>query len=265
MPVLYILSGSDVGRTYDVADGALLGRVSQCDVVLRDSSVSRTHARLERRGETWVVVDQGSRNGMTRDGRRAKELELEDGATFELGQVELRFRIENPGVSSTPPTPVSGPKAAPPPEPAPEPEPEPEISFDVDLEEDEGEIVLEGEELLEEAPPAASPPPGPSPVRSAPAARPAPSTNPAASGAARAGVEVRDAGRPVLQYSKQHERKGFLQADLAQYPLWVKCAAGLLVAAVFAAIFYAAYRGTSSLKERAGGTPEDGQVYEEEL
>lgn len=261
MPVLYVLSGSDVGRTYDVVDGALLGRVSQCDVVLRDSSVSRTHARLERRGEVWVVVDQGSRNGMTRDGRRAKELELEDGATFELGQVELRFRIENPGVSSTPPVAASEPEAAAPPE----PEPEPEISFDIDLEEDDGEIVLEGEELLQEAPPAASPPPGPSPVRSVPAASPTPSRNPAASGAARAGVEVRDAGRPVLQYSKQHERKGFLQADLAQYPLWVKCAAGLLVAAVFAAIFYAAYRGTSSLKERAGGAPEDDQVYEEEL
>ena len=59
MPVLYVLSGSDVGRTYEVVDGALLGRVSQCDVVLRDSSVSRTHARLERRGEGWVVVENG--------------------------------------------------------------------------------------------------------------------------------------------------------------------------------------------------------------
>jgi pSer/pThr/pTyr-binding forkhead associated (FHA) protein len=266
MPVIYVLSGPDLGRTFDVEDGALFGRSPDCQVVLRDTGVSRRHARLELRGKTWLLVDQGSRNGISRDGQRLKELELEDGTLFEIGHLELRFRLQAQGVVG-----------APPPRTPPELEVEratqdlPHIRFDDD-EQDEpepsgraGEIVLEDEEWLESPPP--TPPataaprtmaaprpvtagtrPSPLPTRSAPPARDVPAR----------GVEVRDAGRQILQYSKVPERRGFFQSDLGQYPLWVRLAAGLLVAAVFVAVFYFAYRSMGALKERAVGVEDVG-------
>ena len=65
------------------SDSALVGRDPTCDVVVSDGSISRKHARLERRGEEWAVVDQGSANGTFVDSQRIVE-------TARTGQ-ELRF------------------------------------------------------------------------------------------------------------------------------------------------------------------------------
>ncbi|HEU4534480.1 MAG TPA: FHA domain-containing protein, partial [Polyangiaceae bacterium] len=40
-----------------------LGRAPDRDLVLGQANVSRRHARFERRGEGWFVVDEGSDNG----------------------------------------------------------------------------------------------------------------------------------------------------------------------------------------------------------
>ena len=62
---LFALTGADVGRSFQVDAGARLGRGEQCEVNLRDRSVSRTHARLERDAYgCWWIVDAGSRNGV---------------------------------------------------------------------------------------------------------------------------------------------------------------------------------------------------------
>jgi hypothetical protein len=47
-----------------------LGRAPDRDVVLAQFDVSRRHARLERRGDGWQVVDDGSANGTFLNGRR---------------------------------------------------------------------------------------------------------------------------------------------------------------------------------------------------
>jgi pSer/pThr/pTyr-binding forkhead associated (FHA) protein len=43
-------------------DGYTLGRASANDIVLAQFDISRRHARLERRGESWLLVDESSRN-----------------------------------------------------------------------------------------------------------------------------------------------------------------------------------------------------------
>ena len=49
MPKLYVLSGDDLGRSYEVrSDSVVLGRGRDADLVIRGGSVSRVHARLER-------------------------------------------------------------------------------------------------------------------------------------------------------------------------------------------------------------------------
>jgi hypothetical protein len=93
MPRLYILSGADLGKNADVEDGATIGRTSECTVYLRDASVSRHHARIERAAEGWKVVDTQSRNGVSFLGERVPAAALSDGDEFQIGDVHLRFRL----------------------------------------------------------------------------------------------------------------------------------------------------------------------------
>ena len=93
MPRLYILSGPDLGKSVDVADGATVGRAAECAVYLRDPSVSRQHARLERSGDGWRIVDTQSRNGVSVRGARVPAAGLSDGEEFLVGEVHLRFRL----------------------------------------------------------------------------------------------------------------------------------------------------------------------------
>jgi len=123
MPTLFVLSGPDIGRTHELDDGAVLGRSPECEAPLRGSSVSRRHARLEQRGASWFLVDLGSRNGIRRGELRVEEVELEDGGTVTVGDVELRFRLEVVGGTEAPP-PRRAPAPVPPPvEELPEDEP----------------------------------------------------------------------------------------------------------------------------------------------
>ncbi|MFN0008153.1 MAG: FHA domain-containing protein [Planctomycetota bacterium] len=94
MPKLYILSGPDIGRTFEVADGAKIGRGVDCAIHLRDVSVSREHARIAREENGWRVVDTGSRNGLSVGGNKVASVVLKDGEEFQVGEVLLRFRGE---------------------------------------------------------------------------------------------------------------------------------------------------------------------------
>src|SRR5512145_466809 len=76
-------------------DGTVVGRDPSCDVVLADGSVSRKHARLERRGETWTVVDQGSANGTFVDSQRVAETALRGGHELRFGAVAFRIDVED--------------------------------------------------------------------------------------------------------------------------------------------------------------------------
>jgi pSer/pThr/pTyr-binding forkhead associated (FHA) protein len=75
-------------------DQVLVGREPTCDVVLTDGSVSRKHARLEKRGRIWTVVDQGSANGTFVDSQRVTETTLRSGQELRFGSVTFRVEIE---------------------------------------------------------------------------------------------------------------------------------------------------------------------------
>jgi pSer/pThr/pTyr-binding forkhead associated (FHA) protein len=73
------------------ADVMHIGRSPSADIVLDDSSVSRRHALLARRGDVTVILDDRSLNGIRVNGERVKEAILRDGDTIAIGQVTLRF------------------------------------------------------------------------------------------------------------------------------------------------------------------------------
>jgi hypothetical protein len=61
---LVVQQGNDAGREIRLERGRLvLGRGSDCDLVLQETEASRRHAELRRFGDQWLIVDLGSTNG----------------------------------------------------------------------------------------------------------------------------------------------------------------------------------------------------------
>src|SRR5262245_54379010 len=88
MFVLVIEEGG-VPREYPLKEGVnLLGRGPHCDIVLRDESISRNHARLSVRGETLSVADLGSSNGTFCEGVPVTEREIAADQQLTFGSVE---------------------------------------------------------------------------------------------------------------------------------------------------------------------------------
>jgi len=77
----------EVGRDEDVA------------IRLDEPLVSRRHARVERRGEAWVVVDLDSTNFTRVNGERLRrERELVHGDELHFGRAKCRFLVRTPVV-----------------------------------------------------------------------------------------------------------------------------------------------------------------------
>ena len=70
-----------------------LGSAADCDVSVREPSLSKLHCLLERRGTALRVTDQGSYNGTYFDGRRETTFDLRPGNTFTASG--LRFLALN--------------------------------------------------------------------------------------------------------------------------------------------------------------------------
>jgi pSer/pThr/pTyr-binding forkhead associated (FHA) protein len=76
------------------ADGAVVGRSRDCDVVLADSNVSRHHARIAPAPGGWSIEDLGSTNGVRINGRQIADRQaLRSGDHVEFGTVQARFEV----------------------------------------------------------------------------------------------------------------------------------------------------------------------------
>jgi hypothetical protein len=91
-PTLIVRTGVDAGATL-VLDGRRVtaGRGNGCDLVVRDTTVSREHAAFVLRGDTWWVLDLGSTNGTRINGLRAAEHPVVTGDRIELGDVVVEL------------------------------------------------------------------------------------------------------------------------------------------------------------------------------
>jgi hypothetical protein len=78
-----------------VRDGETLvvGRSSDCTLVIEDPRVSKRHARLSWNGEGWSLDDQGSKNGTTVNGAAAAATRLASGDWLSFGGVLGRFDV----------------------------------------------------------------------------------------------------------------------------------------------------------------------------
>lgn len=93
MPWLEVYRRGRKEREYEVPDrGAVLGRDTDCDVVLSDGVVSRKHARLYATGGRWFIEDLETRNGTWVNGLREFRRPLNDGDQIELGPFIITYR-----------------------------------------------------------------------------------------------------------------------------------------------------------------------------
>jgi hypothetical protein len=99
-------SGAGIGRRRAIVvlggkrlvvppNGALIGRSRECDIVIDDSNVSRRHAEISPSGQSWLIQDLGSTNGVRVNGRQVDGPHpLESGDRVEIGTVDVRFEVE---------------------------------------------------------------------------------------------------------------------------------------------------------------------------
>jgi len=93
-----LLRQRDTNASWDLCEGLRIGRLSENDIVLADSSVSRLHAQVEDRGGTFWLRDLGSSNGIQLNGRREQEFPLRSGDLITVGS--LAFDVEGEVVAS---------------------------------------------------------------------------------------------------------------------------------------------------------------------
>lgn len=70
-----------------------IGRGEHNDIAIRDESISDSHAKIQKRGDGWWIVDQGSTNGTYVGGRRVQgEQKLEGFPDLRFGGIKMTFR-----------------------------------------------------------------------------------------------------------------------------------------------------------------------------
>ncbi len=92
-PGLAVYQGNQLLKFPLEKDVVTLGRRSDNDIQLPNLLVSGQHARLERRGATYCIMDLQSRNGLIYQGRRIDRHCLADGDVLYIGnQIALQYR-----------------------------------------------------------------------------------------------------------------------------------------------------------------------------
>ncbi len=111
-PLLVVQEGPLVGHKWPLdRDVAVLGRGEECDIVVPERQVSRTHLRIKREAGNYVLEDLGSKNGTFVNSRQVQEgtpVRLQDGDEI---QVALSVRLVFVGAEAT--LPLAGPEMQP--------------------------------------------------------------------------------------------------------------------------------------------------------
>jgi hypothetical protein len=80
------------GKRRELDDRVLvIGRSRECDIAVDDANVSRRHAEIRREDTAYWIVDLGSTNGITVNGKRVERAQLTPEDVILLGTTEVRF------------------------------------------------------------------------------------------------------------------------------------------------------------------------------
>ncbi len=74
------------------AQTVTIGRLPDCDVVVKDPGASRRHAQIRPKDGVFTLTDLGSTNGTRLNGQTVQTRTLEDGDRITIGNTVLDFR-----------------------------------------------------------------------------------------------------------------------------------------------------------------------------
>jgi serine/threonine protein kinase len=81
-----VLVAQETGKTIRLfGETTLIGRASDCDIVLRVADVSKHHCRIRLEKRKAIVEDLGSANGTLVNGQRVERAVLQDGDQLDVG------------------------------------------------------------------------------------------------------------------------------------------------------------------------------------
>ncbi|MEL6187928.1 MAG: ATP-binding protein [Myxococcota bacterium] len=83
------LVDSRKGGSFELSDGAVIGRDPAADLTIEDPTVSRVHAQIEVSRDGVVLSDLGSRHGTFIDGQRVESAELFAGSVVSFGRADF--------------------------------------------------------------------------------------------------------------------------------------------------------------------------------
>jgi hypothetical protein len=93
--ILVLIQSGQPIRTWPLATAELtIGRAEQSDIPLADPGVSRSHARVVREGDDFIVEDLRSTNGTEVNGQPIRRRRLANGDMLKLANSTLQFRRE---------------------------------------------------------------------------------------------------------------------------------------------------------------------------
>jgi predicted component of type VI protein secretion system len=222
--LLHVLSGAELGRSYRVEPGAVVGRHEDCELVLRDASVSRRHARFEFGPLGWSLLDLGSRNGLgPARGGRVERLALSDGDELRVGEVQLRWRLDATGAASSELR-FSAARGASAPSPS------------------SASPALPEEIEIESAPATAAELGGPTRFETRARVEPVRASEPAVA------RTTDDARAQLLRSMRAQHDANWLSSDLAQAAWWIQALALLLACALAAGVLWGAFEAVRALR-----------------
>lgn len=141
--VVISINGNELHR-YSFSDTEILiGRSSECDVLLDNAGVSRTHAKVLRHGDRAQIVDLNSGNGTFLNGQPVNEAFVDSGDTVGIGKFSLTLRVAEEALADA--------------DPHPEADPDPVTSSTVFLRPEETRKILEQTQVASTKPQVSAP------------------------------------------------------------------------------------------------------------
>ncbi len=95
-PYLIIFIGNDGGKRHKLQRGKMTaGRSSKADITINDKRISRIHCVFEWVGDTIIIEDKGSTNGIYYDSKKVANAVLEPGVPIQLGQSVMKIEYKD--------------------------------------------------------------------------------------------------------------------------------------------------------------------------
>jgi PAS domain S-box-containing protein len=95
---LYVINGPMGGHVFNLKEEiTIVGRAYDCNIQIKDSSISRRHVEIIRRGDMFLVKDLKSRNGTWINGisiAAGNEIEVAEGVPIALGETFISLGKE---------------------------------------------------------------------------------------------------------------------------------------------------------------------------